>query len=272
MPSITTISYSQHSPLTFFDASFAFGTRQGAPKSTILLAVVAGAKSGNTALGGIHLEHTLGRRVVSLPLGAMSIPKYLSHVHIPSKGVAVYLAFRTVDRIQYLQGVWQLIVHLLVRCCVWLSIMWIVYLPIPRRHANSAIPCSSLLWDSFGQLSFTMFLFPLWPSVVGCNTVDLQISGLFRLVWVPQCMPCRVHSVLCTEAHAILIYPPLHLFTLSHTCSLSHRKPNASKPRTCRHKGTLEAKTTAENNNPDEEREEVKKTIDSTPISRPPIN
>jgi len=56
-----------------------------------------GPKVGNTALGGIHVLHTLGRRVVSLPLGALSTPKYLSHLHIPSDGVLACLAFRTVD-------------------------------------------------------------------------------------------------------------------------------------------------------------------------------
>jgi len=57
------------------------------------------AKGGNTALGAIHVVHTLGRRMASLTLGAVSIP-HVSHLHILSDGVLVCLAFRTVDSIQ----------------------------------------------------------------------------------------------------------------------------------------------------------------------------
>jgi len=55
------------------------------------------------------MEHNLGRRVVSLPIGIVSTPEYLSHVFIPSDGVVVYLNFRTVDRVQCPPGLWQLI-------------------------------------------------------------------------------------------------------------------------------------------------------------------
>jgi len=98
MPSIATVARSQCNPSTFGGAVLAVGTRQRAPRSTVLLAAVAGAEGGNTALGGIHVLHTLGRRAVSLPLGVVSAPKYLYHSHIPSDGVLACLAFRTVDR------------------------------------------------------------------------------------------------------------------------------------------------------------------------------
>jgi len=171
MPSIATVAYSQCNPSTIGGAALAFGTRKCAPRSTVLLAVVAGIKGGNMALGCIHVVewkrnvmaqaqkpdsvfqrngrvhlyrrwcqfsrvlaflecgsaendyintvwtvpsqaedcwlptpfvsfpftspvrrrvppdsvstlHTSGRRVVSLPLGAVSTPKYLSHKYV----------------------------------------------------------------------------------------------------------------------------------------------------------------------------------------------
>ena len=83
--SIASVAYSRRGPLVF---------------------VVSGAKNGITVLGASHLEYTSDRRVVSLPFGVVSIPKSLSHWHIPSGGVVACLACCTDCRMQCPPGVW----------------------------------------------------------------------------------------------------------------------------------------------------------------------
>jgi hypothetical protein len=70
----------------------------------------------------------------------------------------------------------------------------------------------------------------------------------------------KTNNYMFRPKAAIFRLSQLQFSTLSHTCSLSHTKPNAPKPRTSRHNATLEAENLAENNNPEEEGEKVKQT------------
>ena len=105
MPSIVSAAYSRCSPLVFVTAALAFCTRRGELESTLLLAVVVGAKNGNTSLRASYLECAFDSLVVSLPFGAVSIPRSPSLGHILLSGVVSCLACHTDDKMLCLSGV-----------------------------------------------------------------------------------------------------------------------------------------------------------------------
>ena len=89
----------------FVAAALAFCIRRGELGSTLLLAVVVRAELGNTALRASHLESASDPLVVSLPFGAVSIPRSPSLGHNLLSGVVSCLACRTDDRMLCLSGV-----------------------------------------------------------------------------------------------------------------------------------------------------------------------